>query len=128
MAESRDAEARARLKAAQEQWKTVDLAGTSAKMPPRRAEFQTDCGIPIPEILSPIDRGEPSAGDIERYERDIGFPGRYPYTRGPQPSMYRGRLWTMRQFAGFGTPEDTNKRFKYLLEHGMSGLSTAFDM
>jgi methylmalonyl-CoA mutase N-terminal domain/subunit len=62
------------------------------------------------------------------YERDLGYPGVYPYTRGVYPSMYRGRLWTMRQFAGFGTAEETNKRFRYLLEHGQTGLSTAFDM
>ena len=62
------------------------------------------------------------------YEEKLGFPGEYPYTRGVQPTMYRGKLWTMRQFAGFGSPEDTNKRFKYLLEHGQTGLSTAFDM
>jgi methylmalonyl-CoA mutase, N-terminal domain len=62
------------------------------------------------------------------YERDLGFPGEYPFTRGVYPSMYRGRLWTMRQFAGFGTAEETNARFRYLLEHGQTGLSTAFDM
>src|SRR5213082_180217 len=62
------------------------------------------------------------------YERDLGYPGVYPYTRGVYPSMYRGRLWTMRQFAGFGTAEETNERFRYLLEHGQTGLSTAFDM
>jgi methylmalonyl-CoA mutase N-terminal domain/subunit len=62
------------------------------------------------------------------YERDLGYPGVYPYTRGVYPSMYRGRLWTMRQFAGFGTAEETNVRFRYLLEHGQTGLSTAFDM
>jgi methylmalonyl-CoA mutase N-terminal domain/subunit len=62
------------------------------------------------------------------YERDVGWPGVYPYTRGVYPSMYRGRLWTMRQFAGFGTAEETNARFRYLLEHGQTGLSTAFDM
>jgi methylmalonyl-CoA mutase N-terminal domain/subunit len=62
------------------------------------------------------------------YERDLGWPGVYPYTRGVYPSMYRGRLWTMRQFAGFGTAEETNARFRYLLEHGQTGLSTAFDM
>jgi methylmalonyl-CoA mutase, N-terminal domain len=65
--------------------------------------------------------------DID-YERDVGYPGVYPYTRGFYPSMYRGRLWTMRQFAGFGTAEETNTRFRYLLEHGQTGLSTAFDM
>ena len=62
------------------------------------------------------------------YERDLGFPGAFPFTRGVYPSMYRGRLWTMRQFAGFGTAEETNERFRYLLEHGQTGLSTAFDM
>jgi methylmalonyl-CoA mutase N-terminal domain/subunit len=62
------------------------------------------------------------------YDRDLGYPGRYPFTRGVYPSMYRGRLWTMRQFAGFGTAEETNERFRYLLEHGQTGLSTAFDM
>ena len=61
-------------------------------------------------------------------KRELGYPGEFPYTRGVQPTMYRGRLWTMRQFSGFGTPEDTNRRFKYLLEHGQTGLSTAFDM
>ena len=62
------------------------------------------------------------------YERDLGYPGAYPFTRGVYPSMYRGRLWTMRQFAGFGTAEETNARFHYLLDHGQTGLSTAFDM
>ncbi len=62
------------------------------------------------------------------YERDLGYPGQYPFTRGVYPSMYRGRLWTMRQFAGFGTAEETNERFRYLLDHGQTGLSTAFDM
>src|SRR5947207_3521814 len=62
------------------------------------------------------------------YERDLGYPGLFPFTRGVYPSMYRGKLWTMRQFAGFGTPEETNERFRYLLDHGQTGLSTAFDM
>src|SRR4051794_25766927 len=61
-------------------------------------------------------------------QSEIGFPGEYPFTRGVYPSMYRGRLWTMRQFAGFGTAEETNARFRYLLDHGQTGLSTAFDM
>ena len=119
---------RERLRQAQEAWQKEDLARAVAKSP-LRAAFQTDSGIPIPDLLTPADRGPVSAEEAEKYERDLGFPGRFPFTRGPQPSMYRGRLWTMRQFAGFGTPEDTtNKRFKYLLEHGMTGLSTAFDM
>lgn len=75
-----------------------------------------------PPIVTPE-----SLGSFD-YHRDLGFPGEFPFTRGVQPTMYRGRLWTMRQFAGFGSPEDTNKRFKYLLEHGQTGLSTAFDM
>jgi methylmalonyl-CoA mutase N-terminal domain/subunit len=70
----------------------------------------------------------PENGGSVDYQRDLGHPGEYPYTRGVQPTMYRGRLWTMRQFAGFGSPEDTNRRFKYLLEQGQTGLSTAFDM
>src|ERR671936_85635 len=69
----------------------------------------------------------PDNVDVD-YERDLGYPGVYPFTRGVYPSMYRGKLWTMRQFAGFGTAEETNARFRYLLEHGQTGLSTAFDM
>jgi methylmalonyl-CoA mutase, N-terminal domain len=120
--------AKERLKAAREEWRKIDLARATQKSALRRAGFSTDSGIPIPDLLTPADVGDPSDADIEKYLRDVGFPGQFPYTRGPQPSMYRGRLWTMRQFAGFGTPEDTNQRFKYLLEHGMTGLSTAFDM
>ena len=72
-------------------------------------------------------RCTPDTVDID-YERDLGSPGEFPFTRGVYPSMYRGRLWTMRQFAGFGTAAETNERFRYLLEHGQTGLSTAFDM
>ena len=116
------------LEQAEDEWRKTDLARAVQKSPLRRAEFHTDSGIPIPDLLTPADVGEPSAADVEKYRRDLGFPGQFPYTRGPQPTMYRGRLWTMRQFAGFGSPEDTNQRFKYLLEHGVTGLSTAFDM
>src|SRR4029079_10266549 len=69
----------------------------------------------------------PDSVEID-YERDLGYPGVYPYTRGVYPSMYRGKLWTMRQFAGFVTAEETNARFRYLLEHGQTGLSVAFDL
>src|SRR5437667_12442117 len=117
-----------RLKAAQEEWRKIDLARAAQKSALRRTEFQTDSGIPIPDLLAPAEVADPRDTEVEKYLRDVGFPGQFPYTRGPQPSMYRGRLWTMRQFAGFGSPEDTNQRFKYLLEHGMTGLSTAFDM
>jgi methylmalonyl-CoA mutase N-terminal domain/subunit len=81
----------------------------------------TISGLPVEPLYTPDTVG------ID-YARDLGFPGDYPFTRGVYPSMYRGRLWTMRQFAGFGTAEETNERFRYLLEHGQTGLSTAFDM
>src|SRR5437879_6107621 len=81
--------------------------------------FSTMSGIPLQHVYKP--------SDVRAYE-EIGDPGQYPYTRGVHETMYRGKLWTMRMFAGFGTPEDTNKRFHYLLEQGQTGLSTAFDM
>jgi len=102
-------------------WMREDVDRSKAKMPLRKAEFTTDSGIPIPDLLTLADRQK------ERPE-DMGLPGQFPYTRGPQSTMYRARLWTMRQFAGFGTPQDTNARFKYLLSQGVTGLSTAFDM
>src|SRR5919199_1451412 len=89
--------------------------------PERRATFTTLSGEPVRPLYT--ERDLPADP-----EEAIGFPGEYPYTRGVYPSMYRGRLWTVRQFAGFGTAEETNKRFHYLLEHGQTGLSTAFDM
>jgi methylmalonyl-CoA mutase, N-terminal domain len=112
----------ARIVAERERWTEEELGEVLAKLPRRKEAFATDSGIPIPDIL---DAGHRREADLLR---DVGYPGRYPFTRGPQPTMYRGRLWTMRQFAGFGSPEDTNQRFKYLLKHGMHGLSTAFDM
>ncbi len=123
-----DVKAEQRLLAEQAKWKADDLAKAASKQPLRQAEYKTDSGIPIPDVMTPADRGDASAEEIAGYEKQLGLPGRFPYTRGPQPSMYRGRLWTMRMFAGFGTPEDTNKRFKYLLAQGTTGLSTAFDM
>src|SRR5881394_4232408 len=87
--------------------------------PERDALFTTISGEQIEPLYT--------ADDLPDSER-IGFPGEFPYTRGVYPSMYRGRLWTMRQFAGFGTAEETNERFHYLLDHGQTGLSTAFDM
>jgi methylmalonyl-CoA mutase N-terminal domain/subunit len=87
----------------------------------REAEFTTTSGHPIEPLYSEAD----VEGDAAE---KVGSPGEFPFTRGPYPSMYRGRLWTMRQFAGFGTVEETNERFHYLLDHGQTGLSTAFDM
>jgi methylmalonyl-CoA mutase N-terminal domain/subunit len=90
--------------------------------PERQGElFSTISGLENAPLATP------DTVDVD-YDRDLGFPGVYPFTRGVYPSMYRGRLWTMRQFAGFGTAEETNERFRYLLEHGQTGLSTAFDM
>ena len=102
-------------------WAEGDLRQAKQKTPLRKKEFATDSGIPIPDLLSPVSRKS------ETLEQ-LGLPGQFPFTRGVQPTMYRGRLWTMRQFAGFGSPGNTNQRFKYLIGHGMTGLSTAFDM
>jgi methylmalonyl-CoA mutase, N-terminal domain len=93
-----------------------------ARKPERDALFETISGQAVRPLYTEEDRAESDA------ERDLGFPGEFPYTRGIYPSMYRGRLWTMRQFAGYGTAEETNERFRYLLDHGQTGLSTAFDM
>src|SRR5215203_135314 len=90
-----------------------------ARTPEREALFSTMSGEPVEPLYTSEDLPDPP---------EIGFPGEYPFTRGVYPSMYRGRLWTMRQFAGFGTAEETNERFRYLLDHGQTGLSTAFDM
>src|ERR671930_249212 len=88
--------------------------------PERRASFTTLSGEPVKPLYGPEDVG--------RFDERIGFPGEFPFTRGVYASMYRGRLWTMRQFAGFGTAEETNERFRYLLDHGQNRLRTAFDM
>src|SRR3954469_22727921 len=90
-----------------------------ALTPERQAPFTTLSGVPVKPLYTEEDLPP---------RESIGLPGGYPYTRGVYPSMYRGRLWTMRQFAGFGTAEETNERFHYLLDHGQTGLSTAFDM
>jgi methylmalonyl-CoA mutase, N-terminal domain len=95
-------------------------ARAAARMPPRKPQFSTWGDFDVPDVLTPADV------PLD-YLRDLGMPGEYPFTRGVQPTMYRGRLWTMRMFAGFGTPKQTNARFKYLLAQGQTGLSTAFD-
>jgi methylmalonyl-CoA mutase, N-terminal domain len=95
--------------------------GAKPEYKEREAEFSTMSGQPIAPLYGPEHAPE-------NPEETVGAPGEYPFTRGPYPSMYRGRLWTMRQFAGFGTVEETNERFHYLLDHGQTGLSTAFDM
>ena len=100
-------------------WEAEVLAPTLARSPERRPSFETLGGIPVERLYTP----RSGRGGFER----IGYPGQPPYTRGIHPTMYRGRLWSMRMFSGFGSPEDTNRRFRYLLAHGESGLSIAFD-
>jgi methylmalonyl-CoA mutase N-terminal domain/subunit len=103
-------------------WEKNTLDPTLAKSPERLIEFTTISGHPIRRLYTEADLKDWNA------ERDLGFPGEPPYTRGIHSTMHRGRLWTMRQFAGFGTAEDTNQRFRYLLSQGQTGLSTAFDL
>ena len=108
------------IRKAAAEWRAKTVAKAEAKMPPRKPRFSTWSDLDVPDVLT--------AADVPLdYRRDLGMPGEYPFTRGVQPTMYRGRLWTMRMFAGFGTPEQTNLRFKYLLAQGQTGLSTAFD-
>jgi len=101
-------------------WQDTLLKQALERFPERKEQFETSSGIPLPRIGLPT---EPS----NNYER-LGFPGEYPFTRGVQPSMYRSRFWTMRQYAGFATAEESNKRYRYLLENGQTGLSVAFDL
>src|SRR5215210_2164064 len=98
------------------------LQDVYSKQAEREALFETISGHEVSPLYTEEDLADWDA------DRDLGFPGEYPYTRGVYPSMYRGRLWTMRQFAGFGTADETNRRFRYLLDHGQTGLSKAFDM
>jgi len=100
----------------------ADWEAVFAKRQARLAEVRNVSGVPIAPLYTPLD-ADPSGDYAER----LGFPGEFPFTRGPYTSMYRTRLWTMRQFAGFGTAEETNERYKYLLDHGQTGLSVAFD-
>jgi methylmalonyl-CoA mutase N-terminal domain/subunit len=122
MATTEDRAARAAARASGEKTATDAWREELYEQKPERdALFTTMSGLPVEPLATP------DTVDLD-YDRDLGFPGVYPYTRGVYPSMYRGRLWTMRQFAGFGTAEETNERFRYLTEHGQTGLSTAFDM
>ena len=103
------------------EWEANEVAEFLKRAPERREHFESLGGLPVKRVYTAADlAGTPA--------QDIGLPGRYPYTRGPYPTMYRGRTWTMRQIAGFGTGEDTNKRLKYLISQGQTGISTDFDM
>ncbi len=100
-------------------WEEETLKPVTDRFPERKKEFKTPSGIPIPRVALPKE---------DNYAADLGFPGEFPFTRGIQPTMYRGRLWTMRQYAGFATAEESNRRYRYLLEQGQTGLSVAFDL
>jgi methylmalonyl-CoA mutase, N-terminal domain len=104
------------------QWEERTLQPHLKRHPDRDEDYSTVSSLPIERLYSPEDLQGTD------FDRDIAWPGEYPFTRGVQPTMYRGKLWTMRMFAGMGTAEDTNERFKYLLHHGQTGLSTAFDL
>jgi len=114
-------EAAAMLAAEVDAWEKNEVATFIARAPERALEFTTLGGFPLKRAYTALDVADTPP-------EDIGLPGRYPFTRGPYPTMYRGRFWTMRQIAGFGTAEDTNQRFKYLIANGQTGLSTDFDM
>jgi methylmalonyl-CoA mutase N-terminal domain/subunit len=110
------------LREALEEWKQSNLLKTLASRPERRDRFMSTSSETIERLYTPLD-----IADLD-YLDDLGLPGEYPFTRGVHPTMHRGRLWTMRMFAGFGTAEETNQRFKYLLDQGQTGLSIAFDL
>lgn len=110
------------LRASLQKWEETGLKKTLASLPERQSKFITTSSEPIDRLYTPLD-----IPDLD-YEKDLGLPGEYPYTRGVHPTLHRGKLWTMRMFAGFGTAEETNARFKYLLDEGQTGLSIAFDL
>ena len=114
-------EALAALSRATHGWEEGPLA-TALQRAPERADGFAASSLDVARLYTPLD-----VADLD-YGRDLGFPGEYPFTRGVQPTMYRGRLWTMRQYAGFGTAEESNRKFRYLLEQGQTGLSVAFDL
>jgi len=115
-------EEQARFEQARREWEERTLKPSLARAAERPGPYADSSGAPVERLHTPADT---AAMD---YVRDLGFPGEFPYTRGVQPTMYRGRLWTMRQYAGFGSATETNQRFRYLLEQGQSGLSVAFDL
>ncbi|MFN8624825.1 MAG: methylmalonyl-CoA mutase family protein [Candidatus Binatia bacterium] len=110
------------VKQAREAWEAQLLNRTLARAPERSPRFETTSGIELQRVFTPEEQSDTA------YVERLGFPGAYPFTRGVQPTMYRGRFWTMRQYAGFGTAEESNHRYRYLLEQGQTGLSVAFDL
>jgi methylmalonyl-CoA mutase N-terminal domain/subunit len=116
-----DANARETVEEDLKNWEENQLAPFLQRRPEQKSVWRTGSDRPVSRVYTPAD-----VADIPW--EDIGLPGRYPFTRGPYPTMYRGRPWTMRQIAGFGTPEETNERFRYLIAQGQTGLSVDFDM
>lgn len=104
------------------EWEEGSVAKTLAKFPERKEQFETLSGIPVDRLYGPSEKA------LKDYGQELGFPGMFPFTRGVQPTMYRGRFWTMRQYSGFATAKETNERFKFLLDQGQTGLSIAFDL
>ncbi|MGA2731552.1 MAG: methylmalonyl-CoA mutase family protein [Syntrophobacteraceae bacterium] len=111
-----------KIQAGKEKWDQGPVAKTLSKSPEARAVFTTISGTPVERLYTPLD-----VKGID-YDRDLGYPGLFPFTRGVQPTMYRGRFWTMRQYAGFGDAKSTNERYRYLLQQGQTGLSVAFQL
>src|SRR4026209_2328855 len=105
-----------------EKWEETSLKKALASLPERADQFITTSSEPINRLYTPLDVAELD------YDASLGLPGEYPFTRGVHPTLHRSKLWTMRMFAGFGTAEETNARFKYLLDQGQTGLSIAFDL
>ncbi|TLZ82599.1 MAG: methylmalonyl-CoA mutase, partial [Methanobacteriota archaeon] len=118
----RDEDERKVLEKELKRWEETTLRDALASHPERRKEFVTTSSRPVKRLYTPLDLARKAGGER------LGEPGEFPFTRGIHPTMYRGRLWTMRMFAGYGSAEDTNRRFKYLISHGETGLSVAFDM
>jgi methylmalonyl-CoA mutase N-terminal domain/subunit len=116
------------LTAAHEQWEQQCLWPALRRTPERSGPFMTTSSSPVERLYTPLDLTRDGISPTEHFLRNVGYPGQYPFTRGIHPTGYRGKLWTMRMFAGFGSAEETNARFKYLLEQGQTGLSIAFDM
>ena len=105
-----------------DEWEENTLRPILDRFPERKEIFESDSGLDIDTIYGPVGKNQ------ENFQEKIGYPGEYPFTRGVQPNMYRGRVWTMRQYAGLTSPEESNRRYRYLLEQGQTGLSIAFDL
>ncbi|WP_432798238.1 acyl-CoA mutase large subunit family protein [Poriferisphaera sp. WC338] len=122
MSEKSKCESLAKIEEGKQKWTDGPVAKTVGRFPERKEEFVTVSDEPVERLYTP------ESGMMKEYNDKLGFPGEFPYTRGVQPTMYRGRLWTMRMYAGFSTAEESNKRYRYLLEQGSTGLSVAFDL